>query len=199
MSAYKSENELLQAIASLPREVAPENDVWPRIAGRIGTPEQPGESPAQKNRWWSAAIAASVLAVLASAVLFKQPPENGLPAYAVSGQPSEAAPDERPATSFQGLLLLSGSNTLEEQEYQAAFREFLAVLPDPQSSPWPGNETMESGWLALQQAEMELATALRQQPENPVLNSRMAALRARQLDLLQQIAAMEMLSRRTTT
>jgi hypothetical protein len=50
----------------------------------------------------------------------------------------------------------------------------------------------------LRQAEVELQIALNQEPDNQFLNSHMQALRARQLELLQQISAADMAAWRDT-
>jgi len=203
MTGIKSDKELQQALSSLPREISPHNDVWADVSARISERNNQGQSQRTNRhgnqRWWPAAIAASLTVALIGGFLVKQfageePRGNRL---SVVAQPSEnTAPENEMAFNDR---LLSEVNTLGENEYQAAFREFLALESNSRSPEWPGIETFGSGWVTLQQAEIELAQALRREPENRVLNSRMAALRARQLDLLQQIAAMEMASRRNTT
>jgi hypothetical protein len=84
-------------------------------------------------------------------------------------------------------------------EYRAAFREFIAVgLARPNLSPRT-IETIETGWADLRAAENELAAALAANPRDPFLNDRMLALRARQLDFLQQLALLDQNNRRLTT
>jgi hypothetical protein len=197
MTGIRNEKELVKALSSLPREIAPGNDVWPQIRQRIDETQQ--RAGGSGNRWWPAAIAASLVVVLLGGLLMKpssgpQPP--GPDFTATSENPTA---DEPRAALGMNARLMAGANTQEEQEYQAAFREFLAFPTDLQSTSLTGVESIGSGWATLQEAETELELALRQNPENRVLNSRMTALRARQLDLLQQIAAMEMASRRNNT
>jgi hypothetical protein len=197
MTGIRNEKELLRALSSLPREIAPGNDVWPQIRQRIGETQQ--RAGGSGNRWWPAAIAASLVVVLLGGLVLKPtagPQPQGQELTANSQNPMA---DEPRAALGVNARLMAGANTQEEQEYQAAFREFLAFPTDPQTTSLTGIESIGSGWATLQEAETELELALRQNPENRVLNSRMTALRARQLDLLQQIAAMEMASRRNNT
>jgi len=55
-----------------------------------------------------------------------------------------------------------------------------------------------AGWSAMHQAEVELKVALSQEPDNLFLHEHLQALRARQLELLQQISAADRAAWRNT-
>lgn len=191
MNHSPSEHELLQQLAALPREIAPANDAWPGISSRISGVSAGGAIPSKRFRFWPLATAAALLVMLSAGLLserFGSVSEPGLASMADSGDP--VGPKVGPG--------FSDSMAVGEREYQAAFKEFLALdtamsLPD-RLSPEP----IGQGWETLHQAEIQLQAALQEQPDNRFLNSRMTSLRARQIELLQQIAALEMASRRNT-
>jgi hypothetical protein len=191
MNHSKSEDELLQQLASLPREIVPATDAWPEIEERISSAATTLPGRGRRFQHWPLAAAASLVAVLAAGLLLDKNPgisEQGMPL--ATSRDAPAHPGQHPDFNV--------TNLAGELEYQAAFREFLAVGA---ATNWPDGLTenpIGQGWETLRSAEIELQTALRAEPDNLLLAARMAALRARQLELLQQIAALEMASRRNT-
>jgi hypothetical protein len=184
---------LLRRIAELPREIQPQNDPWAAISLRIAETREP-----QRGRWpfegWVvyAAAASVALALLFGLLLGPRLGESpsSLPANPVTLVNERAAPP---------VYRLTASLVGSEVEYRAAFREFIAVgLARPNLSPRT-IETIETGWADLRAAENELAAALAANPRDPFLNDRMLALRARQLDFLQQLALLDQNNRRLTT
>jgi hypothetical protein len=188
MTHMKDEQELLRRLSDLPREVKPGNDVWPGIATRISRLEQQEPGP-RYARTWPVAIAASFILMIAAG-LFLQTPEQ--------------APAELPqlADSSSDISVVSvgyvptGLSAITEPEYQAAFREFMVLNRTPGHRPH--SEWVDKVWTGLWEIEVELLDALRIEPENDFLNTRMAALRAHQLDILKEIAEMDQVSRRNT-
>ena len=63
-----SEQELLERLGALPREIKPDGDVWPAIAQRIGQ-EDTGYRQQSSSRWWINAVAASVAVVFVAGFL----------------------------------------------------------------------------------------------------------------------------------
>jgi hypothetical protein len=180
-----NEQRLLKQLAELPREMAPEHDVWPRISGRIDRLER------RSNRWWPQAVAASVLvAFVAGLMLGRQ--------WDVPLVPEGAGPGNASRAEFAGTTDIAGSLVASEREYQAAFREFITVGRSRDSLPLETVEKIEIGWNDLREAEIALMTALRDNPDNLFLNAKMMDLRARQLEFLKQIAMLDRNSRRTT-
>jgi len=175
---------LLKELSSLPGEMTPRHDVWPQIAARIAS-VAPGSGPAARGtRAWPLAAAASVLVVIAVGLLMK----NQWHSLEVTAPDADAAAlmELPPGKSYS-----TGSATSGELEYQAALKEFMALnaLQGSEGEPMP--EWIENGWGALRQVELELTAAIRSEPDNDFLNSRLTALRARQIELLQQIAAVD--------
>jgi hypothetical protein len=94
-------------------------------------------------------------------------------------------------------LARSGDVQAFEQLYRrhrAAFREFVRHnAPDMNPSELAGEEFIRA-WKLMQQLELELLTAMAQEPENPLLRQRLMQLRAHQLKLLHVIADSRSLS-----
>ena len=86
-----------------------------------------------------------------------------------------------------------------EAEYVAAFREYLAIQPTPDPELLLAPDWIRATGGVLREAEMELAAALELAPQDPLLQQRMASLRAQQLDWFKRMAAVERNSRRIST
>lgn len=183
------ERELLRRIASLPKEIKPATDPWPAIEARIdrGGKRHIGGGPAPV-RWWSAAAAMLVVALAAGLLL--GPRWDGAPT-------APAGPSV--ATPTTGDFHLPASLAANEVEYQAAFREFIAVGRARPGLSAQTIDRIEAGWADLREMESELTAALEQSPDNAFLAARMMELRARQLGFLQQLAALDQDYRRLTT
>ena len=85
-----------------------------------------------------------------------------------------------------------------EAEYQAAFREFVAIGESRERLEPLVVEQIESSWADMLRTENELSSALELNPNDPFLNMRMLELRERQLGFLRQIASLERKNRRLT-
>jgi len=188
-----NEQELLSQLAKLPREIAPEHDVWPGVLSRIeGSGAVAGNS--RERRWRPLAIAAGVLVAFAIGLLLG-------PRWLAS--PTGGA-EERQLVESETIEnfyspSLSAALAATELEYQAAFREFMAVGDSRDSlSPLTVEKIMMS-WEDMRKSEARLTDALMENPGNAFLNSRMMELRSRQLQFLQQIAALDHDSRRIST
>lgn len=191
MKPNMKERDLLKKISELPREMMPAHDPWPQIANRLDEPESGGgQEPAGNGtrRWGWPMRAVAALAVLAIAVTLLTGPDR-VSEQAVSSQAeyAVAVPAALPA-------VLAGS----EAEYQAAFREFVAVGDSRDRLPVQTVEKIETGWAELLRVENALADALALNPTDPFLNRRMLELRSRQLSFLRQLAALDQSNRRLT-
>jgi hypothetical protein len=192
MNQSQTEQEMLRKIALLPRELAPVNDPWPKISARISAISRdpvPIPAPGQTHLW-PFAVAATALILVATALILGQPWNSSSP-----WNSSVSAPD---APEVAQRYPAAAASAASEAEYQAAFREFMTSGATHAAPLQPSMEAFGAGWSALRQAEVELQVALNQEPDSQFLNSHMQALRARQLELLQQISAADMAARRDT-
>jgi len=185
------EQDLLRRMAELPREIRPRNDPWAAISERIERgPDLRGKRWPQPS-WVEWVAAASVALVLAAGLMLgprwveKPMPETAIVPAAGSADPAD--------------LGLSVTLAASEAEYQAAFREFIAVGKARSELSPRTLETIENGWSDLRNTESALTAALAADPDNPFLNERMLELRARQLGFLQQLALLDQSNRRLTT
>lgn len=182
MTSRTSERELLDRLASLPREIPPVNDPWERIEARLDGQETFGAPKRTGYGRLFGAVAAVAVAVIA-AMLFNL------------GAERTPGPD---ASLFADSLELPAEVAGSEAEYLAAFREFKVVGESRQGLAPSTVETIETGWADLVQVETALSDALAQNPTDPFLNKRMLELRARQLGFLRQLAALDQSNRRLT-
>jgi hypothetical protein len=190
MKSRMTENELLERIAGLPKEVAPPRDPWPEISARIERAGVSGRTGFGRRRWSMAAAAAVLLAITAGLVfgpMRSQAP--GLPTGGIELAERNAAP---------GMDHISAMIAGSEAEYLAAFREFIPVGDSRSHLPEQAVEMIETSWTELTKAEAELTAALERNPNDPFLNKRMLELRARQLSFLKQLAVLDFNNRRLT-
>lgn len=185
MNKIQHEQAFLRQLASLPREIAPARDAWPSIAARLAPTVTGGsKTVAWRFRLWPLATAASVLMLVGAGVLMQSQWRDSTAASA--GGDAAMTPVAPPSGTYS-----VSAGTAGELEYQAALREFMALNALPGTAAGLKPEWIEQGWGTLRQVELQLSAALRDEPDNEFLNSRMAALRARQIEWLKQIAAMD--------
>ena len=181
-----SEQELLERLRALPREIKPDGDVWPAIARRIGH-EEKGYRQQSSSRWWINAVAASVAVVFVAGFLIGRQWDTG---------PGMEQPGFDQVNQAQ--IAWAGALTASELEYRAAFREFISVGESRVYLPQQDVERLIADWADLNGAETALTNALRDNPGNSFLSAKMLELRSRQLDFLKQVASLDQNSRRTT-
>ena len=180
-----SDQELLERLGALPREIAPDGDVWPAIALRIGQENAPHRRQSL-SRWWIHAAAASVAVVFIAGVLI--------------GRQWDTTPGIDQANQAEVVLVggLAGALTASEFEYRAAFREFISIGVSRENLPQYAVDNLTAGWADLSEAETALTKALQDNPGNSFLSAKMLVLRSWQLDFLKQIASLDQNNRRMT-
>jgi hypothetical protein len=193
MTTGIDEQDLLRRIAALPREITPARDPWAEIDARIG---QTAGQTARRTRpahWRLLGVAASVALALMIGWLLG-PEATTPPAVSPAGQAEFAAS----ATGPEPLSGLRVSVAASEAEYRAAFREFIPVGSARANLSPQTVALIETSWDDLRSVETELAAALAARPNDPFLNDRMLELRARQLEFLRRLAALDSDNRRLT-
>jgi len=190
MNRKLTEQDLLKRLEALPREISPERDAWPAIAQKIGA-RSATYRRYSSNRWWFRAAAASVAVAFVAGILLGRQWDTA-PSLL---QPESRLASQGYAPQAQGL---AGVLVASELEYQAAFREFVSVGESREYLPPQTVEKLDAGWADLREAEAAMTEALRQNPGNAFLSSKMLELRSRQIDFLKQIAALDQNNRRTT-
>ena len=151
-----NERDLLNRMAELPKEIPPRNDPWERIAARLDEQEvRMEESVGRRLRPFAAWPVRAVAAVAVLAVALSLLPGPG------AGPGRSTVPANTVASVTP--VRLAGS----EVEYQAAFREFIAVRDARERIPAQTVEMIETGWADLRQVEAALADALAKNPNEP--------------------------------
>ena len=190
MNRKLTEQELLERLEALPRELSPAKAAWPAIAQQIG-PQSSAKRQYSSNRWWFRAAAACVAVAFVAGILLGRQWDTA---------PRSAQPESRLASQAYSPQAagLTGALVASELEYQAAFREFVAVGESREYLPPQTVEKLDAGWVDLREAEAAMTEALRQNPGNAFLSAKLLELRSRQIDFLKQIAALDQNNRRTT-
>jgi hypothetical protein len=176
MNPIRTEQELLDRIARLPRRIRPARDPWLDIAARLDEPAV-AVRLAPAPGWMLRAVAALAVVALALGIVFSEP---------------DGSAPLRTAHAAGAPPLIVGS----EAEYQAAFREFLPLGEARGVLPAGDVTTIENSWSELVQAERALQTALDEHPDSRFLNQKMLELRSRQLGFLRQLAVLDHSNRR---
>lgn len=188
MNRTVDERELLRRIADLPREIEPGNDPWPAIAARIDAARSRRPGRASPAWLWRAAAAASLVAVVAAGLLIGPRWQDAPATPAVTAVAPPASEDFR----------IPPTLAASEAEYQAAFREFIAVGGARPNLAPQTIDRIEAGWADMRETESALTAALAESPDNAFLASRLMELRARQLGFLKRLAALDQDYRRMT-
>ena len=163
---------LLAATAELPREVAPAEDLWPRLAPRLA----PRQTP-RLAAWpgWLRQAAAAVLFMALGGVLSQL-----LSPGAEAPEPFTAA---RPASlDRQADFALAEADYLRAKEalWAAVYHGRDAVSPDTR-------EVVERNLRVIDEAIRELRQALAVDPGNQQLENLLLAQHRNEIDLLQRL------------
>ena len=184
-ASFRSEEQLVEMIGKLPKELSPEVDVWPAISDGIAGVE-PSVDPASElgtgNRTQSPlrkfALAASIVVAFAAGIVTSKQ------WYEVPQESLARQSDAVPIVDPHYMETLAAT----ELVYQAAFREYINAGQSPLNVPPATIENIEQSWVVMRDTETALTSALNNFPANPFLIGRMMDLRKRQLSFLRQVA-----------
>lgn len=198
MSPSMNEQQLLDRLAKLPREISPGRDPWPEISTRMEHAGPTAGSTRRGHSGWYMAAAASVVLAFAASLLLK-------PVWDAGSHPAGTLDTNNPSMAM-GEPVSNGSmagpppgllNAIDA-EYVAAFREYTRVGDSRENLAPQTIEKIEMGWTELQVVETALVAALEENPGDRFLNERMLELRARQLGFLKQLVMLDRTNRRLT-
>ena len=147
-----------RALAGLPRELPPENDLWPGIAAQL----EPRRAP---RRWLPLAAAAVLLVVSSSLITARVVRWSAAPAAPIATVAPPATPDAgvvRPASFGPGHAL--------DREYAAARQQLAAMLAQRMDRlPSSARQKVEDNLAQLHRATDEINAALALQPGDALL------------------------------
>jgi hypothetical protein len=176
------DRELGEAIDALPRSIAPRRDLWPDIEQQLEDRQLVAGRQEQKTGWRVPAVAAALVVAFATGILMGRQLQQPL------------APQD-PILANRALLAATQAS---EREYQAAFRQFTPIDSVDAALGQQAVQSIEGSWQELLQTEAALLAALEEYPENAYLNQRLLDLRARQLQFMKQMVALDSSSWRRT-
>jgi hypothetical protein len=191
-----NEKELLNQLASLPREISPGRDPWPDISARLESFGAPASTPHSVPGWLFKAAAASVVLVFAAGLLLKPLWNTGTgSSHSPSSYGSVTARNNNGPAEITGT---PGLMATIDAEYLAAFQELTNIGGSRGNLAPQTVEKIEMGWADLRVTETALAFALKENPGDVFLNERMLELRMRQLGFLKQLITLDRNNRRMT-
>ena len=162
--AERGLRRILAEAAALPRQQAPERDLWPGIAERL--------RPPARASWTLLAAAAAVVLALAGA-LFLRDGSTPLPG---------------PRTVPVAVTSESPALAEAESDYARASAALLAALYERRQSFSPETiASVEKNLEVIDGALAEVREALRRDPENPELTRMLAATHRRKVDVLRRV------------
>lgn len=163
---------LVAAAASLPAEVEPARDLWPEIEGRL-----PGKE--KTHRYFRVSLAVAAVALVGVALSLLRAPESESRFRPV--ERIEAVQAANQAATMQGVRL----------EYREARAELLEVVQARSGEISPETERVIERNLALiDQAIVDIETALAENPGEGRLDRHLYLAYARQIELLRWAARM---------
>jgi hypothetical protein len=177
------QDRLDEALAKLPRAVAPERDLWTDIRKRIDEEAKSSQRRAQvfSPRWYQ--MAAGVLLVAASSLitflLMREPADQTL---VVENEPVRPALVAMPA-SF-GVQQLGAEYTSARATLDAAFQVRLASLPVG------ARKKVERNLNDIRLAAREISETLAQHPTDPLLQELLLSTYQSELQLLADVTNM---------
>jgi len=184
---FGNDEELVTAIHELPKTIEPCNEQWPAIAARLESHHENNQQAHHKIGWKTGWRSQAIAASLAIAFI----------AGLISGR-QIGTQDPRKEIGPAQNLVMQATRQASEQEYQAAFREFIPVGHARTVLASQTIMNIENSWAELQQAETALLAAIRNYPENSYLNQKLLDLRSQQLGFMKQLAMLDQFSRRKT-
>ncbi len=171
----KNGRSLDELLAELPRELAPQRDLWPGIARAVAP---------RRRLVWPAALAAGVIAAAVSLPLLLQPGQRG-PGGGDAGSAAKPVSFEWP----QDQASIASRAALER-----TFRERLQLLaPDTRAR-------IEADLQVIRNANADIRAALAGDPASPVLQRLLFNSWEQEMDLYRDVArATDTLDGRSTT
>lgn len=174
-----------EALASLPKDAAPERDLWPQIRAEIEkTPIAAAKpvSPVQSN--WFRLAAAVLLVVGTSLVTYYVTRESMQPQVVQVAPQAVPAPQVigQPASFSFGSQRLGASYVNARAELDRRFQERLALLPPA------ARAKVESNLADLRRAATEISKTLAENPSDPLLQDLLMSTYQSELQLLADVS-----------
>ncbi|MFC4309805.1 hypothetical protein ACFPN2_12000 [Steroidobacter flavus] len=193
-SNNKPDDPLSQMLASLPKDVQPERDLWQGIQAEIGkTPIVTDSAPVvhfSSTRWFQ--IAAGVLLVLATSfttfVITRNSVEKDAAVQIARAQqqapvPTATAPLNAMPASF-GTEALGADYLKARSELDQRFAERMKTLPPSTRAK------LERNLADLRHAANEISATLAENPSDPLLQDLLMSTYQRELQLLADVSEM---------
>jgi hypothetical protein len=172
-----------EALASLPKDVAPERDLWSVIRAEIETTPIAAPASRLQSTWFR--LAAAVLLVLATSFVTYYVTRQSMQQQIARTAP-EAAPAPQlvaqPASFTFGRERLGAGYENARAELDKRFKERLAALPSADRAK------VEKNLADLRHAADEISATLAQHPSDPLLQDLLMSTYQSELQLLANVS-----------
>lgn len=183
------DDRLDAALRELPRELAPQHDLWPRIAAGMQGADAQGYRPRARAQpgfsVWQMLTAACLLVAVTAVVTWRlaAPSATSVPAAGVTaatGMPAVMTPPATPASFGRGNGL-GPDYAAARSALARTFEVRLAELPPAT------REKVEQNLADIRRASAELSTALDEHPGSPLLQQLLLSTYEDELALFAQV------------
>jgi anti-sigma factor RsiW len=168
----RSLRALLAHAAALPREIAPDRDLWAGIEARLDEARPAG----RRAGWtgWAAGLAAAAGVALALSTALHRPVPAGRPANGLALTPAALRSEDPVAAA--------------EREYARAAADLMSALEQQRDRLPPETlASVERDLRSIDAALTEVRRALATDPANPGLNHLLTSTHQRKVEVLQQV------------
>lgn len=181
-STRSGRDPLDEALASLPEDVTPERDLWPRIRAEIATTPIVAQAPASPvQSTWFRLAAAILLVVVSSFVTYSLTRQSMPDQVAVEPEPLPAPQlTAQPASWGNQKLGVGYQNARADLEKR--FQERLASLPPADAAK------IKRNLADIRHAADEISTTLKQHPSDPLLQDLLMSTYQSELQLLANVS-----------
>jgi len=174
---------LVAAAARLPREIAPDRDLWPGIAQRIDRRFHFGSG--WSGLQWALAAAALVVVAVGGLVVSSSR-QDQRPVVATATLFPSATPNARTVSTVNPSTLATA-----EGEFERASAELLQALESRRGSLPPNTiEDLKNHLAAIDTALDEIRAVLRDNPGNAEATRLLASTQRRKVDVLRRVVGL---------
>lgn len=173
-----------EALASLPKDVAPQGDLWPQIRAEIE--KTPIAAPSHASRvqanWFR--LAAAILLVVGTSFVTYYVTRESMQTQIAQAPQAVPAPQVigQPASFSFGSQRLGAGYTNARAELDKRFQERLALLPPA------ARAKVENNLADLRRAAAEISTTLAENPSDPLLQDLLMSTYQSELQLLADVS-----------
>ena len=181
-STRSGRDPLDEALASLPEDVTPERDLWPRIRAEIATTPIVAQAASPVQSTWFRLAAAILLVVVTSFVTYSLTRQSMPQPIADTTTEPVPAPQLTAQPASWGNQSLGAGYMNARDDLNKRFQERLASLPPADAAK------IKRNLADIRHAADEISTTLKQHPSDPLLQDLLMSTYQSELQLLANVS-----------